>query len=145
MDGLIRRDVGGNLVHVKEALVIGRSDVVGKPAALILLGKNATVTIAHSKTQNLESHVKRADIVITSVGIPEFIKGEWIKPGAVVIDVGENVVNGKLVGDVHFESAKTRAGFLSPVPGGVGPLTQVMLVKNLIALHKMQKAFRGNR
>lgn len=128
----------------KEALVVGRSDVVGKPAALMLLEKNATVTIAHSKTVNLKDHVQRADIVIVSVGKPELIKGDWIKPGAVVIDVGENVINGKLVGDVEFEKAKDRASHLSPVPGGVGPVTNVMLVQNLISLYKLQSLHHGN-
>ena len=128
----------------KEALVIGRSDVVGKPAALMLLEKNATVTIVHSKTSNLKEHVQRADIVIVSVGKPGLVKGDWIKPGAIVIDVGENLVNGKLVGDVEFEKAKDRASYISPVPGGVGPVTNVMLVQNLISLHKLQSLHHGN-
>lgn len=128
----------------KEALVIGRSDVVGKPAALMMLEKNATVTLAHSKTINLKEHVGRADIVIVSVGQPGLVKGAWIKPGAIVIDVGENIVNGKLVGDVEFETAKERASYISPVPGGVGPVTNVMLVQNLISLHKLQTLHHGN-
>ncbi|OIO36075.1 MAG: hypothetical protein AUJ72_06165 [Candidatus Omnitrophica bacterium CG1_02_46_14] len=123
----------------KEALIIGRSDVVGKPAALLMLDKNATVTIAHSQTKDLEGHVKRSDIVIVSVGKANLVKGHWIKSGAVVIDVGENVVNGKIVGDVEFEKAKERAAFISPVPGGVGPVTNVMLVRNLITLSGLQK------
>ena len=128
----------------KEALVMGRSDVVGKPAALMLLEKNATVTIVHSKTSNLKEHVQRADIVIASVGKPGLVKGDWIKPGAIVIDVGENVVNGKLVGDVEFEKAKDRASYISPVPGGVGPVTNVMLVQNLVSLYKLQSLHHGN-
>ena len=128
----------------KEALIIGRSDVVGKPTALLMLEKNATVTIAHSKTKDLKTHVQRADIVIVSAGKPELVKGEWIKPGAIVIDVGENAVDGKIIGDVEFEKAKERASFISPVPGGVGPVTNVMLVKNLITLCKLQKACHGN-
>ena len=128
----------------KEALIIGRSDVVGKPAALMMLEKNATVTIAHSKTVHLKEYVQRADIVIVSVGKPEIIKGDWIKPGAIVIDVGENIVNGKLVGDVEFEKAKDRASHISPVPGGVGPVTNVMLIQNLINLHKLQALHHGN-
>ncbi len=128
----------------KEALIIGRSDVVGKPVALLMLEKNATVTIAHSKTTNLKEHVQRADIVIVSVGRPELVKGDWIKSGAIVIDVGENVVDGKLVGDVEFEKAKERASFISPVPGGVGPVTNVMLVRNLITLSTLQKDHHGN-
>ena len=128
----------------KEALVIGRSDVVGKPAALMMLEKNATVTIAHSKTTNLKEHVQKADIVIVSAGKPELVKGDWIKSGAVIIDVGENVINGKLVGDVEFEKAKERTSWISPVPGGVGPVTNVMLVQNLISLHKLQALHHGN-
>ena len=128
----------------KEALVIGRSDIVGKPVALMMLAKNATVTIAHSKTSNLKEHVQRADIVIVSVGKPGLVKGDWIKPGAIVIDVGENIVNGKLVGDVEFEKAKDRASYISPVPGGVGPVTNVMLVQNLITLGTIQASLHGN-
>ena len=128
----------------KEVLIIGRSDVVGKPAALLMLDKNATVTIAHSKTKDLRAHVERADIVIVSVGKPQIVKGEWIKPGAIVIDVGENVVGGKLVGDVEFEKAKERTSFISPVPGGVGPVTNVMLVRNLITLAGLQRHPYGN-
>ena len=128
----------------KEVLVIGRSDVVGKPAALMMLDKNATVTIAHSKTPNLKECVERADIVIVSAGKPGLVKGEWIKPGAIVIDVGENMVNGKPVGDVEFEKARERASYISPVPGGVGPVTNVMLVQNLITLHKRQVSSYGN-
>ena len=128
----------------KEVLIIGRSDVVGKPAALMMLEKNATVTIAHSKTADLKGHVRQADIVIISVGKPELVKGEWVKPGAVVIDVGENMVNGKLTGDVEFEKAKEFASYISPVPGGVGPVTNVMLVQNLISLYKLQVMHHGN-
>ena len=125
-------------------MIIGRSDVVGKPAALMMLEKNATVTIAHSKTADLKGHVRQADIVIISVGKPELVKGEWVKPGAVVIDVGENMVNGKLTGDVEFEKAKEFASYISPVPGGVGPVTNVMLVQNLISLYKLQVMHHGN-
>lgn len=128
----------------KEVLIIGRSDVVGKPAALMMLEKNATVTIAHSKTINLKAHIERADILIVSVGKPGIVKGGWIKPGSVVIDVGENMVDGKLVGDVEFEEAKERASYISPVPGGVGPVTNVMLVQNLISLYKLQVMHHGN-
>ncbi len=128
----------------KEAVVVGRSNTVGRPATMLLLDKRATVTVCHSKTRNLRGHVENADIVIAAAGQPELIKGEWIKPGAIVIDVGENVVNGKLVGDVEFEKAKERAGFISPVPGGVGPLTHVMLIKNLLTLHKLKETAIGN-
>jgi 5,10-methylene-tetrahydrofolate dehydrogenase/methenyl tetrahydrofolate cyclohydrolase len=128
----------------KEAVVVGHSDVVGKPIAILLLDKMATVTVCHAKTRHLREHVERAEIVVAAAGKPHLIKGEWIKPGAIVIDVGENVVDGKLVGDVEFEAAKARASFISPVPGGVGPVTNVMLVKNLLTLQKMRDAINGN-
>ncbi len=128
----------------KEALVIGRSDVVGKPVALLMLEKNATVTIAHSKTVDLKQHVERADIVIAAVGKPGLVKGEWVKPGAVVIDVGENVVKGQLIGDVEFEKAKELEPFISPVPGGGGPVTNLMMIQNLISLYKLQALHHGN-
>jgi methylenetetrahydrofolate dehydrogenase (NADP+)/methenyltetrahydrofolate cyclohydrolase len=122
----------------KEAVVIGHSDVVGKPIAILLLDKMATVTICHIKTRSLEEHVRRADIVVSAAGKAGLVKGRWIKPGAVVIDVGENMLDGKLAGDVEFEEAKNHAGFITPVPGGVGPLTNVMLVKNLLTLSQIQ-------
>ena len=128
----------------KEAVVIGHSDVVGKPTAILLLDKMATVTVCHVKTKNLKAHVERADILVAAAGKAHLVKGEWIKPGAVVIDVGENVLDGKIVGDVEFESAKERAAFISPVPGGVGPVTNVMLVKNLLQLQKMKEGVNGN-
>ena len=123
-----------------EAVVIGRSLVVGRPAALLLLDRDATVTICHSHTRDLKSHIEKADIVIAAVGKANLVKGAWIKPGAIVVDVGENVVDGKPVGDVEFEAAAGRAGFITPVPGGVGPLTNVMLVKNLLTLWKSSKS-----
>jgi methylenetetrahydrofolate dehydrogenase (NADP+)/methenyltetrahydrofolate cyclohydrolase len=122
----------------KEAVVIGHSDVVGKPIAILLLDKMATVTICHIKTRSLEEHVRRADIVVSAAGKANLVKGKWIKSGAVVIDVGENILDGKLVGDVEFDEAKNHAGFITPVPGGVGPLTNVMLVKNLLTLSQIQ-------
>lgn len=128
----------------KDAVVIGHSDVVGKPTAILLLDRMATVTVCHVKTKSLENHVRNADIVVAAAGKPNLVKGEWIRPGAVVIDVGENVVAGKLVGDVEFETAKAHAAFISPVPGGVGPVTNVMLVKNLLKLRSLQKALNGN-
>jgi len=128
----------------KEAVVVGHSDLVGKPTSILLLDKLATVTVCHTKTKNLRAHVEEADIVVAAAGKPHLIKGEWIKPGAVVIDVGENELNGKLVGDVDFETAKMRASFISPVPGGVGPVTNVMLIKNLISLYELQKRANGN-
>ena len=120
----------------KNAVIIGRSNIVGKPAAAMLLSENATVTIAHSKTADLSETVRRADIVVAAVGIPNFIKGDMIKEGAVVIDVGINRVDGKLYGDVEFESAKEKASKITPVPGGVGPMTIAMLMKNTIVSFK---------
>ena len=121
----------------KTAVVIGRSESVGRPVAMLLLDKHATVTVCHSKTESLADQVRAADILVVAAGKPALVKGDWIKPGAVVIDVGENLVNDRIVGDVDFESARTRASFISPVPGGVGPVTNAALVRNLIALHKM--------
>lgn len=117
----------------KHVVVVGRSNIVGKPVALMCLAKHATVTICHSRTANLIEEVRRADVVIAAVGRPEMIKGDWIKPGAIVIDVGVNRVGEKkLVGDVEFESAKERAGAITPVPGGVGPMTITMLLYNTV-------------
>jgi methylenetetrahydrofolate dehydrogenase (NADP+)/methenyltetrahydrofolate cyclohydrolase len=129
----------------KEAVIIGRSDVVGKPASVLLLDRRVTVTVCHTKTKNLPEHVRRADIVIATAGEPQLVKGSWIKPGAIVIDVGENVVGGQLVGDVDFDEVKKVAGYLSPVPGGVGPLTNVALVQNLIKLYYWKKTRDDNR
>ncbi|MCX8052182.1 MAG: bifunctional methylenetetrahydrofolate dehydrogenase/methenyltetrahydrofolate cyclohydrolase FolD [Armatimonadetes bacterium] len=118
----------------KEAVVVGRSIILGKPAALALLERHATVTICHSRTQNLPDVVARADIVVAAIGKPEFIKGDWIKPGAVVIDAGYNKVEGrdKDVGDVEFETASQRASWITPVPGGVGPMTIAMLLQQTV-------------
>ena len=117
------------------AVVIGRSNIVGKPMALLLLGDSATVTIAHSRTRDLPAVVRQADIVIAAVGRPEMVKGDWLKPGATVIDVGINRVTGddgksRLVGDVDFASASAVAGAITPVPGGVGPMTIACLIRN---------------
>ena len=126
-------------VSGKDAVVVGRSNIVGKPIAIMLLQKNATVTICHSKTINLQEKIKRADILIAAVGRPHMIKGEWIKQGAVVIDVGINrLVNGKLAGDVEYEEAFKRASFITPVPGGVGPMTIAMLMYNTVEAAKKQ-------
>lgn len=117
----------------KKAVVIGRSNIVGKPMALLLLGADATVTICHSRTADLEAEVRQADIVVAAVGRAELVRGEWIKEGAYVIDVGMNrLPDGKLVGDVDFEAAKERAGAITPVPGGVGPMTIAMLLSNTL-------------
>ena len=120
-------------IEGKHALVVGRGELVGKPVAALLLNENATVTIAHSRTQNLKELALTADIVVAAVGKAELIKGDMIKPGAVVIDVGINRNSeGKLVGDVEFEGASQRAGFITPVPGGVGPMTIAMLIRNTL-------------
>ncbi|HEX8820593.1 MAG TPA: bifunctional methylenetetrahydrofolate dehydrogenase/methenyltetrahydrofolate cyclohydrolase FolD [Archangium sp.] len=120
----------------KRAVVVGRSNIVGKPMALMLLAADATVTVCHRKS-NLAAEVANADIVVAAVGVAELIKGEWIKPGAVVIDVGMNrMPDGKLKGDVEFEKAKDRASFITPVPGGVGPMTIAMLMRNTLIAAK---------
>lgn len=125
----------------KEAVVVGRSDIVGKPCALLLLGENATVTVCHSFTSKrdmLEDHVRRAEILVVAMGRPQAIKGEWIREGAVVIDVGMNAVDGKLVGDVDFEEAVKRASYITPVPGGTGTVTVAFLLQNLVKATKWQ-------
>ena len=115
----------------KTAVVIGRSVLVGKPMSMMLLERHATVVMCHSRTKDLAAEVARADIVVAAVGIPALIKGEWIKPGAVVIDVGMNRgVDGKLCGDVDYAPAAERASWITPVPGGVGPMTVAMLLTN---------------
>jgi len=116
----------------KNAVVIGRSNIVGKPVALMLLEQNATVTICHSKTQDLAHYTKNADVIVASVGKKHLLNGDMIKDGAVVIDVGINRVDGKLYGDVDFDSCLDKAAFITPVPGGVGPMTIAMLLKNTI-------------
>ena len=116
-----------------DALVVGRSNIVGRPMAMLLEQAHATVTLAHSRTRNLEDHVRRADLVVAAVGRPDHIRGAWIKPGAVVIDVGINrLADGALVGDVEFGPAADRAGAITPVPGGVGPMTIAMLMENTV-------------
>jgi methylenetetrahydrofolate dehydrogenase (NADP+)/methenyltetrahydrofolate cyclohydrolase len=127
-----------------EAVVIGRSNIVGKPMAQLLLRENCTVTIAHSRTRDLPGVVRRADLVIAAIGKPEFVKGDWIKPGAIVIDVGINRIvkpdgKGKLVGDVAFAEAAQVASAITPVPGGVGPMTIACLLKNTVEAALMQK------
>lgn len=117
----------------KECVVVGRSNIVGKPMSMLLLHKNGTVTICHSKTENLAEKTKRADILVAAVGRPNFISGDMIKEGAVVIDVGINrMADKKLVGDVEFETAEKKASAITPVPGGVGPMTIAMLMKNTL-------------
>lgn len=120
-------------VSGKECVVVGRSNIVGKPQAMLLLHQNGTVTICHSRTKNLKEKTKNADILVAAVGIANFITGDMIKEGAVVIDVGINrLENKKLCGDVDFESAKDVAGAITPVPGGVGPMTIAMLMRNTV-------------
>ena len=137
---LLRQELGD--LSGLEAVVLGRSNIVGKPMALLLLGDNATVTVAHSRTKNLPEVVRRADIVVAAVGRAEMVGGDWIKPGATVIDVGINRVptddgKGRLVGDVAYGEAVEVAGAITPVPGGVGPMTIAMLMRNtLVAAHR---------
>ena len=126
-------DESGIDVKGKECVVVGRSNIVGKPMAMLLLHRHGTVTICHSRTADLAEKTKNADILVAAVGIPEFIKGDMIKPGAVVIDVGINrIAPKKLVGDVEFEAAEKVAAAITPVPGGVGPMTIAMLMKNTL-------------
>jgi methylenetetrahydrofolate dehydrogenase (NADP+)/methenyltetrahydrofolate cyclohydrolase len=116
-----------------DAVIIGQSNIVGRPMALELLAARCTITVCHSRTRNLQEKISNADIVVAAVGKPNFVKGEWIKPGAIVIDVGINrLENGKLVGDVEFETACQRASWITPVPGGVGPMTVVSLLENTL-------------
>ncbi|MBQ8197626.1 MAG: bifunctional methylenetetrahydrofolate dehydrogenase/methenyltetrahydrofolate cyclohydrolase FolD [Clostridia bacterium] len=117
----------------KNAVVVGRSNIVGKPMAALLLNANCTVTVCHSKTKDIGAVCSQADILVAAVGIPKFVKGDMVKDGAVVIDVGINRVEGKLVGDVDFESVEKKASFITPVPGGVGPMTIAMLMENTCA------------
>ncbi|MDD3237661.1 MAG: bifunctional methylenetetrahydrofolate dehydrogenase/methenyltetrahydrofolate cyclohydrolase FolD [Candidatus Gastranaerophilales bacterium] len=121
----------------KNALVIGRSNIVGKPIAQLLLNKNATVTIAHSKTKNIEDIAKTMDIIVCAIGKPAFLTAEMVKENAVIIDVGINRVDGKLKGDVDFEKVKPKTSFITPVPGGVGPMTIAMLMQNTVNLYKL--------
>jgi methylenetetrahydrofolate dehydrogenase (NADP+)/methenyltetrahydrofolate cyclohydrolase len=136
---LIKRS--GEEIAGKHAVVIGRSNIVGKPVALLLLQEDATVTIAHSRTQDLSSLTRQADILVSAVGRPRFLKAEDIKPGAIVIDVGNGAdENGKIVGDVDFDAAKEIAGYITPVPGGVGPMTITMLLNNTVEAAKKLQA-----
>jgi methylenetetrahydrofolate dehydrogenase (NADP+)/methenyltetrahydrofolate cyclohydrolase len=125
----------------RDAVVIGRSAVVGMPAAFMLVKEDATVTVCHSRTTDLAAHVRRADIVVVAAGHPGLVTGEMLKPGAVVVDVGINVVDGHLVGDVDFASAVEVASAITPVPGGVGPLTNVLLLSHLMRAAERQAPF----
>ena len=129
---LMLEDAVGDLTG-KEAVIVGRSNIVGKPMAALLLERHCTVTVAHSRTRDLPAICRRADILVGAVGRPEMIRGDWIKPGAAVIDVGINRRDdGSLCGDVEFEAAAERAGHITPVPGGVGPMTIAMLLENTL-------------
>lgn len=135
--------IDGTGVELKgaRAVVVGRSNLVGKPVAFLLLERHATVTICHSRTRSLADEVAGADVLIAAIGHEGTIRGEWIRPGAVVIDVGTNrSKEGKLVGDVEFEVAKQRAAHITPVPGGVGPMTVAMLMQNTLRAARMQRA-----
>jgi methylenetetrahydrofolate dehydrogenase (NADP+)/methenyltetrahydrofolate cyclohydrolase len=135
----------GVKIEGANAVVLGRSNIVGMPAALLLIGHNATVTVCHSRTQDIASVVRQADILIAAIGKTEFVRGDWIKPGAAVIDVGMNSKpdptkksGHRLVGDVNFDEAKDVAGFITPVPGGVGPMTIAMLMRNTFRAAEIQ-------
>lgn len=119
-------------LHGKHAVIVGASNIVGRPMSLELLLAGATVTVTHRFTKDLESHVRQADILVVAVGKPNLVPGEWVKEGAVVIDVGINRIDGKLVGDVGFEAASQKASYITPVPGGVGPMTVAMLMHNTL-------------
>jgi methylenetetrahydrofolate dehydrogenase (NADP+) / methenyltetrahydrofolate cyclohydrolase len=138
-------DKMGIQIEGANAVVLGRSNIVGMPASLLLVSRNATVTICHSRTKNLSDVVRHADILIAAIGRTEMVRGDWIKPGATIIDVGMNSKpdstkksGHRLVGDVNFEEAKEVAGFITPVPGGVGPMTIAMLMKNTLRAAEIQ-------
>jgi methylenetetrahydrofolate dehydrogenase (NADP+) / methenyltetrahydrofolate cyclohydrolase len=135
MELLRRHDVR---LEGAEAVVIGRSDLVGKPVAALLLQAHATVTICHSRTRDLGEVCRRADVLIAAVGRPRMVQGDWVKPGAAVIDVGINRTDDGLVGDVDYEAAAERAGLITPVPGGVGPMTIAMLLRNTLEAARAQ-------
>jgi methylenetetrahydrofolate dehydrogenase (NADP+)/methenyltetrahydrofolate cyclohydrolase len=135
----------GVKIEGANAVVLGRSNIVGMPAALLLIGKNATVTVCHSRTKDLPGVVRQADILIAAIGRTQMVRGDWIKPGAAVIDVGINAIpdatkksGQRLVGDVHFDEVKEIAGFITPVPGGVGPMTIAMLMRNTLRAAEIQ-------
>jgi methylenetetrahydrofolate dehydrogenase (NADP+)/methenyltetrahydrofolate cyclohydrolase len=125
----------------KEAVVIGRSNIVGKPMALLLLQENCTVTVCHSRTKDLAEHTRRADILVAAIGKPRFVTADMVKEGAAVVDVGINRVDGKLCGDVDFEAVSQKASYITPVPGGVGKMTIAMLMDNTVAA--AEKAVQG--
>ncbi len=132
---LLIKKIEKNLTGM-HAVIIGRSNLNGKPMAQLLLRENCTVTIVHSKSKQIKSHSEKADILITAVGVPNFVKKDWVKDNAIVIDVGINKLNGKIVGDVDFEEVKKKAKAITPVPGGVGPMTIACLLKNTLECFK---------
>ncbi|MBI3747894.1 MAG: bifunctional 5,10-methylenetetrahydrofolate dehydrogenase/5,10-methenyltetrahydrofolate cyclohydrolase [Chloroflexi bacterium] len=133
---ILRRS--GIEIEGRDAVVIGRSAVVGMPAAFLLVREDATVTVCHSRTRDLAGHVRRAEIVVVAAGVPGLVTGAMLRPGAVVVDVGINLVDGRIVGDVDFESARAVASAITPVPGGVGPLTNALLLTHLIRAAERQ-------
>jgi methylenetetrahydrofolate dehydrogenase (NADP+)/methenyltetrahydrofolate cyclohydrolase len=128
----------------KKAVVVGRSNLVGKPMAMLLLQENATVTVCHSRTADLAAECRQADVLVVAIGQPGCVRGDWVKPGALVLDVGTSKVNDKLCGDVEFDAVRERAAFVSPVPGGVGPMTIAQLMANTV-LAARQRLTGGTR
>ncbi len=125
----------------KDAIIIGQSNIVGRPVALELLAARCTITVCHSKTKDLAGKVKNADIIVAAVGVPRFVPGEWVKPGAIVIDVGINrLEDGSLCGDVDFDAALEKAAWITPVPGGVGPMTVATLLQNTLQAAELHAA-----
>ena len=135
----------GEAIEGKHAVVIGRSDIVGKPVAALLLQRHATVTICHSRTRDLAAIAREADILVAAIGKARFVTADMIKPGAIVIDVGINRIEGKLAGDVDFHTAREVAGWITPVPGGVGPMTIAMLMKNTVTAAERRMAAERRR
>ena len=129
----------GETLSGKHAVIIGRSNIVGRPLAMLLLNQDCTVTVTHSKTRNLEELTRQADILVAACGCAKMVKKDWVKPGAVVIDVGINRVDGKLCGDVDFDEVKEVASYITPVPGGVGPMTVAMLMENVYDAARRQE------
>ena len=137
--GIIKMlEISGIPIEGKRAVIIGRSNIVGKPVAMLLLARNATVTICHSRTKDLPAVCREADILVAAIGKPEFVTRVMVKPGAVVIDVGINRVVDKLVGDVKYNEVSETAGYITPVPGGVGPMTIAMLLHNTLTAARLQ-------
>lgn len=135
---LLRKTLGS--LSGREAVIIGRSNIVGRPLASLLINESCTVTVAHSKTRDVAALTRRADIVVAACGCSKMVKKDWIKPGAAVIDVGINRIDGQLCGDVDFDEVKETAGFITPVPGGVGPMTVAMLLNNTLKAYIKQNS-----